>query len=370
MARSKNRVELRPIDETKPASRPTVARLFNPELMQTKGRDNKPVHLGPADTDRNEPAKLEVADKDLVRSRSQEPGIDELLGHDVMAADSNERGWGNPWRDKPITVGWVVLAVLMLGGALVWSLSRVKQADKTVAGFRTDAETAVARNQADEIEAERIVENAESALRAFFKAGSVEEIAPWIRHAERVMPLARAHEGGRWPTPVPVRDIRQLVPLTIGIRTEFWAASVELVDGSIRNLYLEVMPDGQVLIDWETLVCHQPMAWDTFVTQGPAGVSLDFRVFIEADTFHAHEFGSSDKWSCFRLTANGSDEPMFGYVMKGTMTELLVLDLLAGSASGRASAILRLRIPDQLTARRSAVIEAVINDRWIHLDPP
>ena len=337
--------------------------------MQTKGRDLPPVRLGPEEPVGNEPSKLEVVDKDLVQSRSQEPGIDELLGQDTSIAESQERGWGRPWRDKPITTGWIALAALILGGALIWSVTRLKQADPTVEGFRSNAETAVARNQADEIEATRIVENAEAALRAFFNAATADEIQPWIRHPDRVMPLVREHGGGRWAKPIPVRSIQQLVPLTLGRRTEFWVASVELEDASVCNLYLEVMPDGKVLIDWETLVGYQPMAWATFATDGPTGVSMEFRVYIENDTFHSHEFSSSDKWTCFRLTANESDEPMFGYVTKGGTTEALIQEMLAASASGKASAILRLSIPEQLMARRSAVIEAVINDSWIYLDP-
>ncbi len=343
--------------------------MFNSELLRTKGRDEPPLRLGPEEPIGNEPAKLEVADKDLVQARSQEPGIDERLSQETSATESDERGWGLPWRDKPITTGWIVLAALILGGTLIWSFTRVKQADATVKEFRSNAETAVARNEAEEIEATRIIENAEAAVRAFFNATSAEAVAPWIRHPDRVMPLVREHHGGRWATPIPVRSIQQLVPLTLGRRTEFWVASVELEDASIRNLYLEVMPDGKVLIDWETLVCHQPMAWETFATNGPTGVSLEFRVFIETDMFHSHEFASSDKWTCFRLTANDSDEPMFGYVMKGGTTEALIQTMLAESATGKASAILRLRIPEQLMARRSAVIEAVVNDRWIYLDP-
>jgi hypothetical protein len=43
---------------------------------------------------------------------------------------------------------------------------------------------------------------------------------------------------------------------------------------------------------------------------------------------------------------------------------------LQTSGGRHASVVLRLVVPEGLRARRSAVIEKVVNHRWLFIDPP
>ena len=103
--------------------------------------------------------------------------------------------------------------------------------------------------------------------------------------------------------------------------------SVELDNHETRNLIIEITDSGEPKIDWETLVCYQPMKWDQFARSRPDGNSFDFRVYVEPDNFFSHEFTDSSRWNCFRLTALDSDETLFGYAKadEPVAAELLAL---------------------------------------------
>jgi hypothetical protein len=195
-------------------------------------------------------------------------------------------------------------------------------------------------------------------------------MARLVRQPDRVVPLMRDFYQNRPVGGRLLKSIRVLQPLTLDKRGDFWIASVSLADGAKSNLIIQTPDDGEPKIDWETFVCHQPKPWDEFVTRGPAGTSFDFRVYAERDNFNAHEFADSEKWTCFRLTALDSEETLFGYAATGGIEEQTLSQLLRDTGGARASVILRLMIPDGLRARRSAVIEKIINNRWLHVDPP
>lgn len=127
---------------------------------------------------------------------------------------------------------------------------------------------------------------------------------------------------------------------------------------------------GEPKIDWETLVCYQPMKWDTFALTRPSGTSFDFRVYAEADNFFSHEFTDSNLWNCFRLTALDSNETLFGYAKIDASASTELLSLLHQNQERPVSVILRVNIPEGIHSRRGIVIEKVMSPRWIYLNPP
>jgi hypothetical protein len=369
MAREKKkRVELRPVDDAV-APPPAVVRLENPETgFQPK--DEKPVRLGSSDAGR-EPSRLDVPSRDEVELRTHQPGIDLLIDAGVAVSELTEEAWGvSSARRHPIPWGWFALIGLVIAGALAWSLRNVKEAEVQAGRIRDDTESALASEAREEHEASELVERIDAALRRFFTTKSVDSLALQVRQPERVLPLMRKHYA-RDPLRLnPVESVRALQPITLDNRANFWIASVSLFDGRKPNLIIEIDPAGKPLIDWETLVCYQPMPWDKFARERPAGSSMDFRVYVERDTFFSHEFADAGRWLCFRLTALESEESMFGYVHADSGDARTLLEALHKHGSGRASLILRLGIPERLQSRQGVVIEKVQSTRWIYLDPP
>jgi hypothetical protein len=158
--------------------------------------------------------------------------------------------------------------------------------------------------------------------------------------------------------------------VTLDHHTNFWLAVVELDNHKIQNLIIDVAPNGELLIDWETLVCYQPMEWDRFTKERPINTSFDFRVYVEADNFYSHEFADSKKWSCFRLTALGGEEPVFGYAKADEAIARDITELLNQNQGRPCSLILRITIPEGLRSRSGVVIEKLVNTRWLYISPP
>lgn len=369
MAREDKPVRLRTVDDNAPQA--PVVRLANRETEAAM--EKKPVRLKLHDDDSVQVAsrRLDVPSREELELRTHQPGIEALIETDVLDPHAMEQKWGEEAvSGKPVPWGWFVLLGLLLVAALVWSVSRVKEAKVQVEQVRVATESTLVDEQREEQEAARLIESIEDVLRRYFSSATIESLIPLVRHPERVGPLMRNHYSGDGIDSSPLARIRVLQPLTLDGRGNFWMASIELADGSRRSMVLEIDEGGKPLIDWETLVCHQPMPWDEFVKRRPAGESMDFRVHVERDSFHSHEFEDPSRWVCFRLTALDSDETLFGYVAADS-EELPKLFAVTGTVGSKpASLILRLSIPEGLTSRRGVVIEKLVSPRWIYLDSP
>ncbi len=375
MARDEKPPQLRPVDD-EPERQVPVIRLSDRETLRVP-TDTRPLRLGPVPVPIDEKPeegvsrRLSVPSKDEVELRTHQPDIDVLIESDALNPELLEQGWGEvSGRRHPIPWGWFALIGIAIIGAVIWSATRVKKADSTADLIRKVTRTTIVDDQQEDIKAARQIESIESAIRGFFKAESVDSLSRWVRHRDRVVPLMRDYHANHAVSGGLFKSIRVLQPLTMDRRGEFWVASVALTDGLTRNLIIEVPETGDPKVDWETYVCHQPKPWDEYVTSGPAGTSLDFRVYAERDNFNSHEFSDPAKWTSFRLTALDAEETLFGYTRAGGREERTLADLLAKSGGAPVSVIVRLMIPEGILARRSAVIEKVINNRWLYMDSP
>lgn len=361
-------MELRPVDdEVAPA--PVVVRLSNRETERNP-RDEKPIRLGPQASS-EAPSRLDLPDRGEIELRTHQPGIEALIETETSNPDLTEQNWGEASvRRHPIPWGWFALIALAIAAAVVWSLSHVREADTQADQIRVETESVLAREEREETEARVLIDRIEDSLRFFFNATTVEFLARNVRHPERVLPLMRQYYARQSVSSGRMRSIRVLQPLTLENRGNFWMASVLLTNGQLQNLIIEIDASGQPLIDWETMVCHQPMPWDEFARERPAGTSLDFRVYAEQDSFFSHEFADSGRWLCFRLTALDSEETLFGYISADSGEARGLLDLIDANRGGKVSLILRLGIPEGLQSRRGVMIEKVINSRWLFIDAP
>lgn len=369
MAREKKkRVELRPVDGDA-APPPAVVRLENSETGY-QPKDEELVRLGPSNAGR-EPSRLDMPSRDEVELRTHQPDIGVLIDSALAAMEPVEDGWGGSSTIKnPIPWGWFALIGLVIVGALMWSATHWGKAEEQAEQIREEAKSVLVSEEQKEKEARELVGRIEEALKRFFMTVTVDALARQVRQPERVLPLMRKHYS-RHPLRVnSMESVRSLQPLTLDGRANFWVASVSLFDGGKHNLVVEIDPGGNPLIDWETFVCDQPMPWDEFARERPAGKSLDFRVYAERDTFYSHEFSDTSRWLCFRLTALDCEESMFGYVLADSENARTMLKVLEMKGGGRASLILRLGIPERLVSRHGVVIEKVLSNRWIYLDPP
>ena len=365
MAREEKRVELRPVDDVADLQVPVI-RLESAEtsLREPLLRLGKPVEAKVS-------KRLEVPDREDFESRTHQPGIEALIETEAANPDFMEREWGkNSTYRKAIPWGWFVLIGLILGGGMIWSLSGVKEADIQADKIRVETQSMVGNDAKEELEAAQLIDRIDAITRKFFDTTRIEDLTPLVRHSQRVRPLMDHFYGSK---PIPLnRVIRTNLfhPITLDHRSNFWMTTVELTDRSRRNLVLEILDSGEPRIDWETLVCYQPMKWDNFATTRPAGVSMNFRVYLEPDNFFSHEFADSSHWNCFRLTALECEETLFGYAKADSEVAKSLTSLIGQNNGRKTSVILRLSIPQGVQSRRGVVIEKLLSRRWIYLDPP
>ena len=271
---------------------------------------------------------------------------------------------------KPIPWGWFALLALTMATSTIWSLNKIEKSEKQKIDNDKKTQTIISKENEEKLNAARLIDKMDALLRSFHNATSIEALVPLVRDSTRVRPLMEKHYGKN-PVPlVQLRSIRSLTPLTIGSSAKFWAASVNQSGDVIKNILIEAKGAGQPLIDWETYVCYQPMPWDEYVARRPAGVSLDFRVVVQPDSFFSHEFNSPSQWLCFQLNVPGSMEFLYGYARADSEVATQVANLVNQNDGKDTSMILRLYLPEKLDSKRGVVIEKLVAKQWLFVDPP
>ena len=372
MAREEKRIELRPVDGMAQAKTPAI-RLGMERSIPTE----QPVRL------KLPPGQVKIVqvvdspDPDAPTNgdhrghRAHEPGIEALIETETIDPDLLEKRWGrNRALSKNTPWGWLVLIVLLFVGALAWSLMRAGKGEANLKQIKSATVSTLKTEAEEDLQAARLIEHIESTIRRYCNTTNIDTLAQVVRQPERVHPLMVKYHAQKPRVSNPLLRISLIQPLTLDNRANFWVATIELTSHEIQNLIIEILDSGEPRIDWETLVCDQPMPWDTFAKERPSERSLDFRVYAESDTFFSHEFNDANQWNCFRLTTLDSEETLYGYAKIDSEVSQQIREELKKNQGNRTSLILRLSIPPGLESKRGVVIEKLVCPRWIYLDPP
>ncbi len=367
MAREEKKVELRPEKQEVKIRPAVVIRLESEETLQRA----KPVRIGAQPLENKRPRRLGLPSREEGEMRTYQPGIEALMETDAGNYDQLEANWGaHSMHHRSIPWGWFVLIALLLAGGVIWSLSSVNDADDRAHEIRIAAENVLIDDEKEDREAADLIDTIHQTTQRFFDATTIDSLLTLVRQPDRVRPLMEIRFAGKPMAPHRLREFRMLQPLTLDNHGNFWMASVELDNSEVQNLILEILPSGEARVDWETLVCYQPMKWDDFALQKPRSTSMDFRVYVEQDNFFSHEFADSRRWNCFRLTALGSEETLFGYTPADSGLSQEILSQFQQNGSLKASMILRLVIPEGIQSHSGVVIEKLMSPRWLYMDPP
>jgi len=368
MAREYKPVELRPVDDgtAQPAA---VVRIEN---RATEGleKDSVPIRLGPA-----EPTgvhhRLDLPTREDSELRTYQPGIESIIELEGVAMEQLEEYWGDDSTGRnPIPWGWFALIGLTIAGAALWALTSVQDADVQAIQIRSATASALIKDAKEELAARQLIDRIHHTLTDFFNATSVEALVPVVRQAERVAPLMHRYYAARPLSLKPLQAVSLLEPLTLDNYANFWLASVVLADHSTRDVIVETTDSGAARIDWETAVCYQPMNWDDFIAHRPAGSAMEFRLNVEPDNYYNHEFGDSKRWKCFRLTATGSEQSLYGYAPAGSTAAQDIQRQIEHNGGHKTALILRLRFAPAQHSPNGVVLEKLLSPRWIYVTPP
>ena len=315
--------------------------------------------------------KLDFPKRQDVETRSNEPNVEDLITVNRPTLEETEAEWGKAAAERrPVPWGWFVLLGLAIAGVSIWSISNVRDAEEQLDTIRLGTETILDMEQTSIVRARHQIERIHESLIAFSEAPDVETMAGVVRQPERVRPLMDDHYSRHGFEPLGRPRVEILRPLTLGQHGDFWMATVSFGQSEKRNLIIQAGAEGDARIDWETVVCYQPMPWDDYVRARPHGTTMDFRVYLEPDSLYSHEFRDSALWDCYKLTALDSEEVLFGYIRSDNPSAELFRQWFRRYPSGPASMILRLSLPDGLTSPRGVVIDHALSVRWIYIVPP
>ena len=358
--KDKQKIELRPVDEE------SVAKLRYIRLSKDAVEEVEelpPVRVGDGT---GSDLSAQSVSKDELKIRTNEPGIGSLIEKEAPLAEET-------WDSEVIEVrhfpwGWVALVACVFSGAILWSLSHLNESREKSVLLTQETNAILNKEKQEEIDAETQVSAIENTARDFFDARSVEEMLRYVRHPDRVRPLMESYYATGAPKPIRIEQFLSLSPLTIDNLGSYWMVSCQLEGDVQTQMMLESISVKEAKVDWETFVCYQPMAWDEFANERPGGYTGDFRVYVEKDVFHSHEFADSNAFDSYRLTALNGEEVLFGYVPRGRGLGFQMEQLTAGREGTPLPLILRLHIPKELKSPRGVVVQEIVSPRWFFLD--
>lgn len=306
--------------------------------------------------------RLEVATTAGIEAR--DVTVEEILDQDgeVESPDGPlEESWGGEGkRWMAVPWGWFVAIGLICVGLAVWSLRHIFQHRHESRLAMERATRAIEEDRRRDEQAESLYQRLEQAVTNYLASSSVEDRLRHVRNPERVAPLMRDWYREQPLEPEEIINLGAFTPVTLD-KGSFWVVAVETLSGG-RKLLVEQTREDDGRVDWEMDVCYQPMDWDRFVNESPEG-KFEFRVLVRADNFYVYEFQNQAEYRSFRLTTLGSEEHLYGYVPRGSVTDERILSLL-GKRLRTAPMILELEFLPDVKARRSVVISDVVSATW------
>lgn len=320
--------------------------------------------------------RLEVKDRNELKFKTHKPKLDEWVEREEATLEDE---WNTEKEPTRLHVGfWVAIGLVFVAG-IVWLVFEITQPREEKISEQVDLVSLIEREeQAERLErleraeqdALQTIETIKNAVRQFYGSGSVDAALQTVRHAERVRPMMEAHYKEKAMEACEVVSFVDLSPLTIESRGGFWVVLTKLSSGADGKLVVEVSSPVDVKVDWETHVCAQPMDWERFLKDRPAGYRGDFRVYAEFDNFYNYEFADSGKYQAFKLTALNSYEVIYGYAPRDGQAFRVIDELIRQNGNQKVPVMLRLYLQEGLQSKSGVLIEQIVAPRWLLLDSP
>lgn len=290
--------------------------------------------------------------------KSIEYTIDELLQNQTATGDGSEKGWGEKQGKIPVGFVMLIAGFLLCIAVIVYQL------------IDQDQEMLTSQTPADEIVTEdavarELIQSIESTVRSYLAAATIEEKMRFVRHPQAMQPRMEAFYRWNPLTPQHCELVTKMRPLTLEGRP-FWQVLAIIDQNRGEAMLLEQISDTEVLIDWESHVDYQPVAWSQYV-QEPTTVTMSFRVVIEESPRYLGEFMDESRWVSYRLSNSGVEEVLYGYVPRDSP---LHQSLQNAQAKGSQRMILSLQSSPEFKARQSVVIKALISEDIYRIDAP
>ncbi|MDA0768225.1 MAG: hypothetical protein O3A87_11905 [Verrucomicrobia bacterium] len=210
--------------------------------------------------------------------------------------------------------------------------------------------------------AEAIALSVETAVRGFMEATTDEERCRWVGGGESLreeMAEFYAREGVEAPRGFGGIESSKPLPFA-GIPVEVVVAKEREGDGmEAFNLF---PGSDRMLIDWESSVGYGEMGWEDFLKTHPTE-AVQMRVFLRWENYYNYEFADDRKYQCLGVRVRDGNEELYGYVERGSETELRLREVVAADAITPMN--LRLKFLPWSGDKRIVWIEEVLHAYWV-----
>ncbi|WP_411825754.1 hypothetical protein [Luteolibacter sp. AS25] len=366
MAKEKEKVELRPIDEESSAEE-AVIRLHKGGASEIS--DNK---VAAGDEGVAESGKNKGTERRERKMRPKDPSIDKLNQANAVVAASLENEWQKEeGGGKRFLWSWLVVLLAVLGVGILWAVTKVGRSQEKGKALVEQVDQVLEKEKVSEAEAEKVVSTISNTVKKVLEAESVDEMLGYVRHPERVGPLMLDYYSREPLVTLEIEEIAALQPITVETYATFWGVGCRLSGGGYEQLLVEILENGEAKVDWETLVLYQPMDWNEFVRSRPRGFTGDFRVNVTDDNFFSHEFADSKKYLSLRLSVFNEEEVIFGYVEKASPAGLEIQRIFEENENElEIPMILTLHVPEEAISSKGVVVLAMRSPRWMYVESP
>ncbi|MDP0491305.1 MAG: hypothetical protein Q7Q71_09680 [Verrucomicrobiota bacterium JB023] len=334
-----------------------------------KQRKTKPVELRVVDESPENPP-VERLDAPS-RRKGHTPGEVKIALPDSPLAEPEEEAEASeaePVQPFVIPPAFIFIAVVLFLAMLGYGAFLLMGSDEQSDNLATEVREKLAAQAEMEEKAKDMVEQVNESIDGFSSAETVEEMAQWVRHRERVLPLMKAHYENHPLEPKSGATLIEQIPISLDTKT-FLVLSVRFDDESSRSYLAEYTLEGEVLIDWESIVCYQPKPIDVLLNERPTE-SFDLRVYARPDNFYIYDFRDSDKYQCIKLSFRDSELELYAYVERESVTALQ-LKRYIGRAYGRGEpCLLRVRFLEGSHPSTGVLVEEFLASRWAYVDNP
>lgn len=216
-------------------------------------------------------------------------------------------------------------------------------------------------------EAEKHFKKTEDAVRGFLAATTVNEMSKFVRQRKRVEPLMEAYYRKNRIEPIVYKEMAEYRIVSLENRP-YVALKVIDENDADYSILLEDQED-EMLVDWETFVCHQPITPEAFVKK-KSTEPMSFRVYVEKDNFYAYEFDDEELYQCYRLSFRDSEALLYGFVKRGTKLDGDLGEIFSVGSKEVKPLILKLRFLEGSKSGKFVQIEGLESQLWVYVKPP
>lgn len=269
----------------------------------------------------------------------------------AAASNGGKSGW---W------IGILALFLSLTAGFLVFAF-KIKTDENRVT--QQLGNQLLVQNADDDVN--QLIISIDNTVRSYLSATSVEEKLRYVRHAPGIRQRMEKYYESHPLEPMTCDIVTKYQPFTLSDRP-FWGVRAVIRKDLAFTILLEQVAATTVLVDWESHVCYQPMAWEQYIKDKPTK-PIAFRLNIKKTSYYFGEFVDERRWASYQLSMPYDSEILYGYVLRDSEAHKEIQRTLENKSS---RIILRLQASAMLTATKSVVIESFVSGNHIRMDPP